>query len=128
MTFLEFVCEKLMGPPTSSRGDGQSTWNCPNCGHESKFHTRPHDPRKGKDKFSCWSCGYWGDQRDLVHHFNPIWLNSQITAYLRVLRLQYDEKHPRVIPSGVRGGGLSALLLDQLALSKDPLPKEWKGR
>lgn len=68
-TFLQFLCEKLMGPSLSDRGDGQSEWPCPRCGCE-RWHTRPKE--KGfRDRFSCWRCAWWGDEHDLLRHFWP---------------------------------------------------------
>jgi hypothetical protein len=62
-TFLEFVAERLLGPPNYVGADG-GYWYCPACG-SSRFHTRPS--RHGcKDKWSCWSCGKWGDEHDLL--------------------------------------------------------------
>jgi hypothetical protein len=69
MTFLEFLCAELLGPPTFVRGDGESHWPCPQC-DSRKFHTRPARPGL-KDRFSCWSCNWWGDEADLLKHFFP---------------------------------------------------------
>lgn len=69
MTFLEFVCERLLGPPTSSSGEGESTWPCPKCGH-CRWHTLPPKPPY-KDRFRCWVCPFRGDEFDLLLHFHP---------------------------------------------------------
>ncbi len=68
MTFLEYVAERLMGPPVSQSGS-RSTWLCP-------FHEEEHPsfctlpPKPGyKDRFRCFSCGAWGDEYDLVKLF-----------------------------------------------------------
>jgi hypothetical protein len=67
MTFLEFTARRLLGPPTYDRGDGQSDWPCPRCGSRG-WHTRPSSPRH-RDRFSCWSCRWWGDEFDLLREF-----------------------------------------------------------
>jgi hypothetical protein len=69
MTFLEFVCHKYLGPPTSCKGNGESQWPCPKCGH-SRWHTMPHKP-EFKDRFKCWRCDFRGDLFDLLRHFYP---------------------------------------------------------
>ena len=66
-TFLEFLCERMFGPPLDRRGDGQSEWEkCPKCGAgPDKFHTRPAKPGFA-DKFGCYRCGVYGDEFDAV--------------------------------------------------------------
>lgn len=68
MTFLEYVCERLMGPPDGADGN-TPTWPCPKCDHP-RWHVRPHQPHY-RDRFSCWSCQWWGDEHDLLKHFRP---------------------------------------------------------
>jgi hypothetical protein len=70
-TFLEFVCETLLGPPDRDRGNGDSSWPCPKCGHES-FHTLPDKP-EFKHRFRCFreGCLFRGDEHDLLIHFFP---------------------------------------------------------
>ena len=42
MTQLEYICESLLGPPNYVKTDGESYWDCPECGRdEQHFHTRP---------------------------------------------------------------------------------------
>lgn len=69
-SFLEFVCQRLMGHP-AFRSGGSPYWSCPR--HEdahASFHIRP--VKAGlKNRFSCWSCGWWGDVADLVKEFYP---------------------------------------------------------
>lgn len=69
MTLLEYICESLMGPPTSTHGNGESHWPCPLCSHP-RFHTLPHKPQF-KDRVKCWSCGFRGDLHDLLREFYP---------------------------------------------------------
>ena len=67
MTFLDYIAERLMGPPVSHSG-GRSYWLCP-------FHndTRPSFctlHKEGcKDRFRCYACGAWGDEYDLLKLF-----------------------------------------------------------
>ena len=68
MTLLEYVAERLMGPPVL-RSYGRATWHCPfhNDEHPS-FCTLP--PKAGyKDRFRCFACGAWGDEYDLLRLF-----------------------------------------------------------
>lgn len=72
MTFLEFICEKLMGPAARRGVAGESYWSCP--GHTDdhpSFHTLPSKPGK-KDRFKCFSCGAWGDEFDLLKLYDPV--------------------------------------------------------
>ncbi|MGA2064139.1 MAG: CHC2 zinc finger domain-containing protein [Thermoguttaceae bacterium] len=68
MTFLEYVAERLMGPP-ASRSSGRSTWLCPFHDESNpSFCTLP--PKAGcKDRFRCFGCGAWGDEYDLMKLF-----------------------------------------------------------
>ena len=67
MTFLEWICERLLGPPEARKGEER--WVCPWCEHRG-FHIRPHKPPY-RDRWSCWSCGQWGDGADLVRFYYP---------------------------------------------------------
>ena len=69
MTLLEFAVEKCLGSPTHSKGDRESQWDCPQCGHP-RFHTMPHKPQF-KDRFLCWSCGFRGDLPDWLKEMHP---------------------------------------------------------
>jgi hypothetical protein len=110
MTFLEFVCESLLGPPATARGDGQSTWDCPRCGKGyGKFHTRPHKPEY-KDRFSFWSCQWWGDEAELMRFAYPAERYPQHLCRLEDLRAQYEregkaDQAPVVEVSSSRGTG-----------------------
>ena len=70
MTFLEYICERLMGPP-AFRSGGSSYWCCPaHDDSDPSFCTRPH--KEGyKDRFTCWGCGAWGDAHDLLLLVHP---------------------------------------------------------
>jgi hypothetical protein len=69
MTFLEYCCERLMGPPTGLSG-GRSVWPCPECDDRTAFGTLPHKPEY-KDRVMCHRCGFRGDEADLIRFFNP---------------------------------------------------------
>jgi hypothetical protein len=71
ITFLEYTCERYMGPPVYGR-----SWNC--LFHEDltpSLVVRP--PKQRPDgtwypvKYKCFSCGAWGDEVDLIRHFYP---------------------------------------------------------
>lgn len=88
MTFLEYVCERELGSP-ASRGRDYATWCCPfhNDNHPS-FCTRPHLPQY-KDRWSCFGCGLWGDEFDLLRHLYPAEDYSARLDRLRKLRAEY---------------------------------------
>lgn len=68
-TFLEFVLCKMIGPPTETRGNGESQWDCPECDHP-RFHTMPEKPQF-KHRAKCWRCDFRGDVADMVKAFHP---------------------------------------------------------
>jgi hypothetical protein len=72
MTFLEYVCERLMGPAAKPGGSaGESYWVCPfHNDNDPSFHTLPHKPEY-KDRWRCFGCGKGGDEADLVKEFYP---------------------------------------------------------
>jgi hypothetical protein len=88
MTFLEYVCFKLLGPPTHSHNNGESTWPCPRCGHP-RFHTLPAVAGY-RDRFRCWRCPFRGDEYDLLKHLRPRENFDQRKARLAALREEYD--------------------------------------
>jgi hypothetical protein len=66
MSFLEYVCQKLMGPAV--RG---GMWCCPY--HPDKDPSFSVRPAKGDFpiKFACFGCGQWGDEFDLMRLYFP---------------------------------------------------------
>ena len=102
MTFLEFVCEELMGPP-AHRSSGSSYWLCPihKESHPS-FHTLP--PMQGKkDRYKCFGCGAWGDEYDILKEFFPKENFTQRRERLNEMRRQYEQQHAPVY--SFRGSG-----------------------
>lgn len=71
-TFLEYVAERLMGPPARKGGtDGESYWCCPFHNDTTpSFHTRPDKPPH-RLRWSCFGCGMWGDEADLMRMLLP---------------------------------------------------------
>lgn len=68
MTFLEYVCRELLGPPAHGL-----YWCCPFHDDTSpSFHILPPDGQH-KIKFKCFPCGEdgWGDEWDLIKFFHP---------------------------------------------------------
>lgn len=106
-TFLEYLAERLMGPPTVSKGGGESYWPCPKCQHE-RFHTLPASPRY-KHRVKCWSCGYRGDAFDLLAHFQPRWDYTMRKAFLNDLAEEWQQQphdattQPTQRPQGAQG-------------------------
>jgi hypothetical protein len=72
MTFLEYLCERLIGPPAKPGGrEGETYWLCPfHDDSNPSFHTLPHKPEY-KDRWLCFGCGNRGDEADLVKAFYP---------------------------------------------------------
>lgn len=99
MTFLEFVCERLMGAPTYRSG-GRSVWPCPDCGDTTAFSTLP--PKEGfKDRVYCHRCQFRGDALDVLKHFGHSW--PQRLDTLGEWQREYDQLlATAAIPS--RGG------------------------
>ena len=99
MTFLEFICRKLIGPPVSER-TYTPQWECPFCSREKLYIKRPD--AKGKVRFKCWSCEKWGDAADLIAHFHPELTDYQDRCDLRdQLCLEWEasgDAEPVVIP------------------------------
>lgn len=99
-TFLEFVCTRMFGQPAYRAGDGESFWQCPRCGAEGKFHTRPHVPRY-KDRFACYRCGMFGDEYDAVWLALPASKFPERLAIVADLRNEYKRgTHAPNDPSG----------------------------
>ena len=71
-TFLEYVAERLLGPPARRGGSaGESYWVCPFHNDTSpSFHTMPSKPGY-KDRCLCFGCGWRGDEADLMRELMP---------------------------------------------------------
>lgn len=85
MTFLEFVCRQLIGPPVSG-----SCWRCPFCNSSnSSFNVRP--PKGDLPiKYRCFRCDAWGDAFDLLKFYFPNEGFSQ--QKLRIAQMEADFK------------------------------------
>lgn len=85
MTFLEFVCRDLMGPPVVGK-----CWRCPFCDSpKPSFSVRP--PKGDLPiKFKCHRCQEWGDQLDFMRLFYPEVSAPQRYRMLRELKREYD--------------------------------------
>ncbi len=95
-TFLEYVAERLMGPP-AFRSGGRSTWPCPfhSPDDHPSFCTLP--PKNGcKDRYRCFSCGVWGDEFDLVKNF----FDRENFGERRKRLAQWREDFKRDVPAG----------------------------
>lgn len=92
ITFLEFVCEHLMGPPLHGR-----SWRCPfhSPDNHPSFSVRP--PKQRPDggwhpiKFRCHACGTWGDEWDLILNFYQDEQRHQHLKRLRAFQSQYEQ-------------------------------------
>lgn len=96
MTFLEYCCERLMGPPAYRSGDS-SLWHCPrHKDNHPSFNTRP--PKDAyKDRFRCWSCDWWGDEHDLLIELRPE-LRHRYPERCQLLaewRIAFEREQPR---------------------------------
>src|SRR4051812_32597009 len=71
-TFLEYVCERLLGPPARRTGTyGESYWLCPfHNDSNPSFHTMP-DKSHLKHRWMCFGCGMRGDAADLMKERIP---------------------------------------------------------
>jgi len=69
MTELEYILTHYLGEPNEVLGEGESEWNCPQCGHE-KFHTMPLK-KPFKHRAKCWKCDFRGDVFDMLKEFHP---------------------------------------------------------
>jgi hypothetical protein len=104
-TFLQFVCEELLGPPAHHGGQtGDSYWPCPFRKHkEVCFHTLPVHPSY-PDRWRCFGCGNWGDEFQLLRNLRAAGRSEAAgnfgTHQLRIerWRREYDAL-PDYIPS-----------------------------
>ena len=93
MTFLEYVCERLMGPP-ANRGADRSWWVCPfHADTNPSFCTLPHKPEH-KDRWRCFGCGMRGDEADLMKELMPGEDWGQRQSRLLVWRQDYEREAP----------------------------------
>jgi hypothetical protein len=88
MTFLEFVCRKVLGPPAYG-----SMWHCPFHDDSSpSFSVRP--PKPGyRVRYKCWGCGAWGDEFDLVKWSHPGEDYDRRLERVAALRAEYEQGH-----------------------------------
>lgn len=101
-TLLEFVCEKLLGKPTLSKGDGESHWSCPACDHP-RWHTMPF--KEGiKERFRCWVCDFRGDVYDLLLHLNPNIRWGERKAKADVYETEYNQEMTEVLQAAEATG------------------------
>ncbi len=103
ITFLEYVCERLMGPPQASR-----SWCCPyHDDTNPSFTVRPPKKRpNGTEypiKYRCHACGEWGDERDLLRHFYPKDTQAQFVARWKKLLAGYEHLTGQPAPISSRG-------------------------
>jgi len=91
MTLLEFVIERTYGSPAYRSGD-RATWHCPRHDDTNpSFSTRP--PRPGfKDRFQCFSCGWWGDEYDILREFYPGERFPELRVRLNALRIDWEQE------------------------------------
>src|SRR4051794_222009 len=103
LTFLEFVCGKLLGPPAYlGPAEGESYWPCPF--HEDRhpsFHTKPDVPEY-KHGFRCWSCPAGGDVFNLMRRLGGPGKWPQPRAKVRDWPREWEGGGPP------RGGGAAA--------------------
>jgi hypothetical protein len=106
MTFLQYVCERLLGKPRRVGGSpGESYWTCPFCGRYAEaFHTFPHKPGL-KDRWSCWKCGMRGDEFDLMRHCYPGEDYPRRRVRLDEWRQDFDREGKAAEALVDRGGG-----------------------
>jgi hypothetical protein len=106
MTFLEYVCERLLGKPRRVGGSpGESYWTCPYCGRYAEaFHTFPSKPGL-KDRWKCWKCDMRGDEADLMAHFyaGEDWPRRRVR--LEEWREDFDREGKADVALVDRGGG-----------------------
>jgi hypothetical protein len=97
VTFLQFVCEKLLGPPAKNGGqEGEFYWRCPfHDDTRPSFHTLPVK-EDTKDYWKCFGCGLWGDELNLLRDLRDIGHpdaqgdHDDHQALLRQWRAEYD--------------------------------------
>ncbi|MSQ94325.1 MAG: hypothetical protein EXR98_07185 [Gemmataceae bacterium] len=92
-TFLQYVAERLMGPPAKPGGSyGESYWICVfHNDTNPSFHTMPHKP-EFKDRWLCFGCGMRGDGPDLMKELMPGEDWSRRRARLLQWRQDYERE------------------------------------
>ncbi len=129
MTLLEYVCDNMIGPPVSRCGD-RSTYHCPTHGDDHpSFSTFPHKPEY-KDRFKCWSCGFRGDEFDLLREFFPHENFGQHQNRLAAFREDFERESKsktveRHSTSSIRGGGRITPTRTQNAYDREPRDDEF---
>lgn len=132
-TFLEWLLEELIGEaPTIRRGDGESQWPCPMCGHE-RFHTMPDKPGY-RHRARCWTCEFRGDSPDMLRWFRPVEGETypQLLQRLDKLKVRYEREAKKPVSNNT--GGLAGqkpqderammVALDDLdLLAQEPTPQ-----
>jgi hypothetical protein len=114
MTFLEYVCRRMLGRPArDSATPGECYWCCPfHVDSSPSFHTLPHRQGK-KDYWKCFGCGLWGDEYNLLRSLRDIVGRREAngglaehTALLEKWRMDYEEveKGAAVVEPNVTGG------------------------
>jgi hypothetical protein len=87
MTFLEYFCTVLMGPPAS----GGEYWECPFSGRDGpKFSIRPHKKPAKLLKFKCFVCDAYGDEHDLLIKLRPALNYGGRLAFLEQHKAEFD--------------------------------------
>lgn len=115
-TFLEFVIERLYGPP-AYRGVNYSSWLCPfHDDRNPSFTTRPPHP-KYKDRWRCWACGAWGDELDFLRQYFPNENYSERLERLQNLRAEYKALKPSLTIT-IPGAGSTAGMVVLRALMR----------
>jgi hypothetical protein len=95
MSFLEFVCAQLLGPPVRVKGHGEAFWDCPYCGNtKQKFHTRTLSNRYPKQRYGCYKCGEWGDEWNLIEDLYPDEDHAQHVRRWKMLREEWEALDP----------------------------------
>ncbi len=86
LTFLEYLVERLMGPPAYG-----STWHCPFHGDSNpSFRVLPHKPQY-KDRWICFGCGERGDEFDFLKLYFPGEDYSARLDRMAALREEYQQ-------------------------------------
>ena len=103
-TFLQYVCERLLGSPERRGVAGESYWCCPfhNDTHPS-FHTLPSKPGY-KERWCCFGCGMRGDEADLMREVMPGEGWDRRRARLVEWRQDYDRECEAAVSSVILPG------------------------